>query len=363
MKNAKAPQRPSDGPDEELIFDDEDDAGVVRLSDVEEEILTWTWRGYLPDGKLTILEGDPGLGKSVLWSDLVGRISCGDHMPNGQPLDVPSTCLVVSAEDDLGDTLKPRLRAAGADMTRVFTLGLQRDAFGDVIPFTIPDDIARLERAMKQTGAKFVVIDPVMAFISEGIQTHNDASARRALTPLTAVAQETRAAFLLLRHLNKDQSSKKALYRGGGSIAFGGVARSVLLLAEDPDDRGTLVLAQVKNNLASRNVSSLRLRVEPWEHDSAIPTVRWGGASSHSANDLLQDSDARFTAPARADAERFLWELLGDGPMAASEVAARAGEEGITTATLRRATRAMGLTKKRVRAEDGTTEAWEWGLP
>ncbi len=158
-----------------------------------------------------------------------------------------------------------------------------------------------------------MIFDPVTAYLSETINSGNDASVRRALTPLAEIAQTTGAAVVMIRHLNK-QGELKALYRGGGSIAFIGAARSGLIVDKHPEQDGVVVLAQTKSNLA-RGVPALTYTVDSWAEDSTIPVVAWGEELDISAEDLLRKPDGRLDAPSRDEAVEFLRQLLADGPV------------------------------------------------
>jgi hypothetical protein len=335
-------------------------AGVTMLSDVTEEKVSWLWRGWLAYGKVALLDGDPGLGKSTLALDLAARVTNGDVMPsNAAPVE-PDTVLVISAEDDVADTIKPRLRAAGADMERVGTLSLRHDDTGEPLPFSVPEDMKRLRLAVDQVEARFVIIDPVAAYLSEKIQSHNDASVRKAMAPLATLAQETHAAILLLRHLNKDLSTNKALYRGGGSIAFAGAARSVMVAAADPEDEERRVLAQTKGNLSRGKTASLSWKVIPWQEDFDIPRIKWLGASELSADELLASPDGRKLAPARKEAETFLREALRNGPVRSDALQKEARSLGIADRTLKRARKETGVLRCPERRPDGKQVRHWW---
>jgi hypothetical protein len=334
--------------------------GVTWLDDVEEEKLDWLWRGYIPFRKVTLLDGDPGIGKSTLSLDLVARFSRGVEFPFAERHLPRGVTLIVSGEDDIADTIKPRLRAAGADMSRVATLALRTDPeTGVTLPFSVPEDMPSLSDALGESEAAFVIIDPITAFLSERVQSHNDASVRKAMTPLTQLAQKSGAAFLLLRHLNKDTSVGKALYRGGGSIAFSGSARSVLLAAEKPEGDGVMVLAQTKGNLAKRGQArSVEWRLVSWDEDPDIPQVKWLGVTELSADDLLRSHDGRRDDHAQRDAVAFLRLVLADGPKPSKEVAREARGAGITETTLKRARDREGVHAYRERDDEGRTKGW-----
>jgi putative DNA primase/helicase len=268
----------------------------------------------------------------------------------------------MSSEDDVKDTIKPRLRAAGADMKNLFVLVLRHDKGGRVVPFTVPDDIPYLQEALEQSGAEVVLIDPIMGFLSEDIQSHNDASVRRALSALAQVAESYGCSIIGIRHLNKDQREKNPLYRGGGSIGISGQARIVLLIGKPPwtgDDDPERVVAVTKNNLIRRlTVPSLKFEVEEWDDDPDIPVVKWHGEVPISAEQLLQTPDGRKNAPAREEAEAAIAEILADGPMAVPEFNKQLRLAGIKLDTARNARRALDVHSYAVRGASGAVEAW-----
>jgi len=245
----------------------------VRMSDVQPARVEWLWEGRIPLGKLTILDGDPGLGKSTIALDLAARVSCGREMPDGTP-GRDGGVVVASAEDGLADTVRPRLDAAWADTTRI--LALRLDEWSAIA------EIVTLRAAIREVGALLVIVDPLMAYLGSATDSYRDQDVRQVLAPLSALADETGAAILIIRHLRK-AAADQAVYRGGGSIGIIGAARSGLLIATDPDDRDQRVLASTKANL-SRLAPSLRLRLV---EAGGTARVEWGGVSPHTAEVLL----------------------------------------------------------------------------
>jgi RecA-family ATPase len=211
------------------------------LSEVEPERVEWLWPRRIPSGKITVLDGDPDNGKTVLTVDLAARVTAGLDLPDDTPTEAAGA-VIVSAEDGAADTIRPRFDAADGDPTRACLLG-------DEEPLAIPGDIPRLERAVRQVEAALVVIDPIMAFLSGDVNSNGDQDVRRALTPLKQMAERTGAAIVLVRHLNKTPGGNP-LYRGGGSIGLIGAARSELVVGRHPDDDELRVLAGQKNNLS-----------------------------------------------------------------------------------------------------------------
>lgn len=266
----------------------DEDLVIPSVSSIKAERVEWLWPGYLPLGKLSILEGDPGLGKSTLTLDLAARLTVGGALPDGTPGIEPSNVLLFTAEDAIGDTVRPRLEAAGADLDRVYVMQGIRTSDGQrMIEF--PQDVPRLEHAIKHFGARFVIIDPLMAFLGSGIDSHRDQDVRRVLYPLAEMASRTGTAVLLMRHLNK--GTGKVMYRGGGSIGIVGAVRLGMLVAPDPEFLSRQVLAVFKSNLAPiPDALCYRLLNDELR---GVARVAWEGPSEHDASDLLDPRNKR----------------------------------------------------------------------
>jgi hypothetical protein len=298
------------------------------VSELTPRPCSWLWPGRLALGKLAILDGDPGLGKSLLALDLCARLSTGRPMPDGSA--GPGVCnsLVLNAEDGAADTIRPRLQALGADLERVFVLDAA-SALHDLL--RLPSQTAQLDEALAQSNARFLVVDPIMAFLDAAVATNSDQSVRRALSPLACLVDRCDCAALLLRHLNK-KGGGQALYRGGGSIGLLAACRSGWLLAADPQEPQRRVLAQIKNNLAPLQ-SSLAFAVQP--HPDGPPGLCWLGETAMQANELLGGAlPAAETECERAQA--FLEEFLRSGPRTARAVWEAAVKEGLSKRTLQR---------------------------
>ncbi len=156
------------------------------MSEIEPERVEWLWDRRIPLGKVTMLDGDPGRAKSTILYDLAARVTVGGELPDGQALETGGA-LIVSMEDGAADTILPRFLAAGGDPTRAKIIGA-----GD--SRILPDDVNKLERAIRETGARFVAIDPVMSFLADNVNTNSDQQVRRALQPLVDLAETTGAA-------------------------------------------------------------------------------------------------------------------------------------------------------------------------
>jgi len=318
-----------------------DDA--VVLASVKVERVEWLCAGRIALGRLTLLDGDPGLGKSTVALDIGGRLTTGRPMPGESAARDPAGVVLIAPEDGLGDTIRPRFEAAGGDSTRVV-------AFRRLV--TLPDDIEAIESACARVGAKLIVVDPLMAALGRATDSHRDQDCRRALGPLALLAERIGAAVLVIRHLNKSESTDP-MRRGGGSVGILGAARAALLLARDPDGgEDDRVLACYKSNLG-RPPAALKLRMVG--ADGAV-RVEWRGSSRLEAGDLLAPKDAR--GGSLAEAAEWLTEQLSDGPRLAKDLAGDAARDGVAWRTLKRARADMPIT---VRKQIGTGQ-WEWQL-
>ena len=331
---------------------------VVQLSNVEPERVEWLWPGYIPLGKLTVMDGDPGLGKSTIMIDVAARISSARVMPDGSRghLDAAAGVLLLSAEDGLADTVRPRLAAAGADLERTYAFEAVHEAVGER-PFVLPQDAQALEDEVTRTGATLVVIDPLMAFLGPDVNSHRDQDVRRALALLSGIAERTGCAIVVVRHLNK-AAGGNPLYRGGGSIGIIAAARSGLLIAKDPDDPEgeRRILASTKSNLGPKP-AALAYRLVATGDTSRVD---WLGESSHTPETLLAPPLTVSLSPARREAADFLETELANGPVPSGEVLGEARAAGISKSTLDRAKRELGVESRKV--GDVSEGHWEWRL-
>ncbi|WP_397546760.1 AAA family ATPase [Rhodothermus marinus] len=336
-------------------------AVVVCLADVEPEPVRWLWRGRLALGKLTLLEGDPGTGKSVLYAELAAIISRGRPFPDQAKTPVePGSVVIVTCEDGLGDTIRKRIDAAGADPRRIFVLREVMGADGPRAPM-LPQDAALIEQAVHDTGACLLIVDPLSAHVDASVNMYRDQDVRRVLTILAGIAERCDCAVLAVRHLNK-ATGLDPIYRGGGSIGIVGQARFAFLLAnhpEQPEDAGVRVLAPVKANIG-RPAPSLVFRIESWDKDPDTARIRWEGTTTLKARDLLRPP--RETK--QDEAAEWLREQLADGPRPAREIFEAAEAAGFSERTIRRAQRALGVVAERVNTGGSRgAGAWYWRFP
>jgi putative DNA primase/helicase len=312
--------------------------------------LEWLIEPYLPRGRLAILDGDPEAGKSHLAIDLAARLSRGGPLPTGAVCDRPHTTLFLTAEDKIGDTVRPRAEAAGADLDRlIIALGT------DGLPLRLPDQFADLARMVREHRPDLVVVDPLAAFLAAGAGLGTDQCVRRVLQPLAVLAERADCAVLLVRHLRK-LGLLKALYRGLGRIEVAGVCRTVLLAARHPTDPDLRVLTVSKANLVgSRPALGYRIAAD----GQGRSVVVWAGPVDLTAEAVL----GRPPAPLRPRdrATDWLRGELASGPRPAAAVLAAAAAAGIPEITLRRAKKDLPAESRQVGR--GGERTWYWYDP
>lgn len=313
------------------------------LSDVEAATVEWLWEPLIPFGMVTIVEGDPGIGKSFLMMHLAALVSTGGKLPNGQRLD-KGRVLIISAEDDAAYTVRPRIDAMGGDPERIRYLA-EYSAFDD-------KGLAALRTEVLEHEPSLIIIDPLFAFVPSASDMYKPNEIRALLAQLAEVASEAEAAMIVVRHLRKS-SATKAIYQGIGSIDVIGAARSALLVGIHPEDIDLRVVAHLKHNIAPRGDSWL------YELDAKVegqmPVLRWRGKSNLTVEDLLGAAPSNQSAVDAAMS--FLREALKDGPKPAKEVSDKAGAAGHAERTIQRAKDAIGIKSKK--HKDG----WLWSLP
>lgn len=335
----------------------------LGMRDVE-----WLWDERVPLGKLTILAGLPGQGKSLLTCWMASQASRG--LLAGALLGTPTPVLLVSAEDDPEDTIMPRVYRTDGDPYAVHVVDVREtSSTGDYTrQVSLPNDVPGILEAMEHTGARLVVLDPIGGLLDADVDAHKAQHVRRALGPLKQAAEERHAAVVLVHHLKTKDQSTDPLQRLADSHAFVGLPRSVLAFGPDPEeeqagDRGSSkVLYVAKSNLAGQGEHGLRFGILDGKLVSDgrggkgfAPSIELVGAVESSAADSLSSSDERS---ALREAMDFLREFLEDGPRPSAEVKAQAMALDITAITLKRA-RAKVCGRARKRGEDG---AWVVGL-
>lgn len=302
---------------------------VRCMADVPAESVAWLWAPYIPKRKLTILEGDPGVGKSWIVARIARDVSRGD-VPGGGGR--AGGVLILTAEDGLSDTLRPRLDSMGADPTRII-------AFSEALDFTVPGTLDAVRETIAEHRPALVTIDPIVAYVGGKLDLHRANEVRSVLAPLARIAEDSDTAILLVRHLSKARAGR-ALHAGLGSVDFSAAARSVLLAGSAGDASERRAIVHVKSNLARAGASL--------EYVIGERGLEWTGASSLRAADLLGGEGAPDENSEREDATDFIEHFLANGERSAAEVVAASSGEGISRRTLYRAANKAGVEKRRL---------------
>lgn len=343
---------------------------IINAADVCPERVRWLWPGRVPLAKVTVVDGDPDLGKSTFTMDLAARVTTRSPMADLAKSEADNQgVVIVNGEDGLADTMVPRLDAAGADKREVEFFDAvwcqSEDGKFTQRGVTIPHDLTGLRRAIERATAALVIIDPLAAFLDEGINSYRDSDIRRALFPLARLAEITGAAILLVRHLNKAPGGN-VLYRGGGSIGIIGAARSGLLIAADPKDENVRVLAVTKSNL-SRKPPALAFHLYPDdEHNCA--RIAWDGACGYKASDLLDphlvehEEPEREPLPSVVKSGSVIFEILQRGPRKVQDIREELRAAGCSWRSAERVRDDTSWVQPRHYGHPGTEQGWIWQL-
>ncbi len=313
---------------------------LINMESVKVEQIEWLLYPFIPFGKVTIIQGDPGEGKTTMVLQIIAKLTRGEPillnkksqkeaqqdseenlkqevLSQDNPIQ-PVNVIYQTAEDGLGDTIKPRLLAAGADCSRVLVIDDREQ------PLTMLD--VRLEEAIMQTKARMVVLDPIQGFLGTDVDMHRANEIRPLMKRVAVLAEKYHCAIILIGHMNKNSNGKSS-YRGLGSIDFQAAARSVLIVGRLKDEPETRVMCHVKSSLAPEGRSvAFRLDKETG--------FQWIGEYDISADDLLS-GDAR--GQKSRIAKEFLLDILADGGMAQKKIEEEASKQGIKKKTLRNA--------------------------
>jgi hypothetical protein len=329
---------------------------LTPLSSVEPEEVAWLWRPYLPFGKVSIVEGDPGLGKTFLALAVTAAVSNGwsligmDGSPT-QKVDIGKV-LYLSCEDGLGDTLRPRLEKMGANVANVIALeGKIIPGKAETSPISLLDDEV-LRKAMLEVRPALIVIDPIQGFLGPGINMSRAEEVRPRLAMLGKLAEEFKSAVILIRHLTKS-GKDKASYRGMGSIDFTAAARSVLLVGKDPGDETKRVVIQTKSSLDEAG-KPIAFTINDGKFD-------WLGHTKVTAAEVLAperlESETEEDKKPMREARKYLIDLLQNGPKPAKEILSGVKFSGFGERTLKKAKVALKIQSYK------TGDDWMWAFP
>jgi len=309
---------------------------IVTMSDVQAERVEWLWEPYIPCGKISIIQGDPGEGKTTMALAVAAAVTTGGSLP-GNGCTVPASVIFQTAEDGLADTIKPRLEQLGADCGRVHVIDEGERSL------SLSDE--RIEQAIVKMDAKLFILDPIQAYLG-GSDMHSANGVRPLMKQLAGVAERTGCAVVVIGHLNK--KGGKSQYRGLGSIDIYAAARSVLTVGRISDDENTRAVVHSKHNLSPRG-ASLAFSLDP------VHGFTWQGERDITIDELLggtKKPESQF-----AKARRLIEMALARGPVPAADMFQMAEEEGISPKTLNRAKDALGVHSYKRGCQ------WFWDLP
>lgn len=337
---------------------------LIRGSDVKPEPVSWLWDGWLAAGKMHVLGGAPGTGKTTISMALAATVTTGGRWPDGNPS--PAGNVVIwSGEDDPADTLIPRLMLSGADVARVYFIGDIREG-NEPRPFDPARDIEPLRRKLAEIGGvRLLIVDPIVSAVAG--DSHKNAEVRRSLQPLADLAASMRCALLGITHFSKGTGGRDPVERLTGSLAFGALARIVLVAAkhqeEGEDGRIVRLFLRAKSNIGPDD-GGFEYDLHQGEACPGIfnSSVLWGEAVEGAARELLATADASGDdgeGGTLADAKRFLADLLADGPLRAGDVFRDADGAGYSKRSIQRAADKIGVE----RHKEGMRGGWVWKLP
>ena len=290
---------------------------IRRVSDVPAERIEWQWKSRIAVGKLSIIAGDPGLGKSQLTTFLAGKVTTGGQWPNDEGHATPGSVIILTCEDGIGDTVRPRLEAAGANLEKVNVIDGVRTDRGERRSFSIKQNMADLAKALTEIGdVILVVIDPITAYL-DGTDTHKTGDVRAALAPLQDVAAQHRVAVVAVSHLNKNSGNGKSISAITGSNAFVAASRTTFLVTKDSNEADRRLLTESKNNLGRAPALAFRIRSKTLPNGIVAPFIEFeAGTVDLSADEALAEGNATVTPI--SDATSFLEDELANGPVAAT---------------------------------------------
>jgi len=308
------------------------------FSSVTQRKIEWLWYPYIPYGKITILQGDPGEGKSTFILNIAALLSRGKNMPDGYKISEPQQVIYQTAEDNIADTIKPRLVAAGADCNRIAYI-IDNDN-----RLTLEDE--RIESVIKETRARLFILDPLQAYLSQDSDMFSVGKIRHQLKNLSDIAARNKCAIVIIGHMNK-ASGEKNLYRGLGSIDIAAIARSVLMISRDKDDASIRYMFPVKSSLAAEG-QAISFR---FNHRNSLT---WTGNCMVNKEQIEQ---YKIDKNKRSLARRILLEILVEQDIESTEIQEKLQYMGVSERTINSAKKELGIESYR------KNKIWYWHLP
>jgi hypothetical protein len=357
----------AEGNDRHADHDDDDNLTTALVADLEMCGLDWLWPGRFARGKIGLIAGLPDMGKGQIAAFITAAVTAALELPCDEGAAPQGNVIWFNAEDGASDTIKPRLIAAGADISRVHIVKGARVG-GEDKTFSLVTDLQLLRKAIKRIGnVVLVIIDPMSAYLGVGkVDGRSATDVRGVLTPLKDMAEELHIAVIGIAHFNKKDDIKSALLRVSDSIAYVAAARHVYAVLDDPEDKNSKLFVKAKNNLA-RDTKALRygMGVKTVGHDKKLgvdinaPYIIWHPQHVEiTANEAMQAATGQT---AKREAREFLLDRLEAGPVKADDLFEEAEQNGISKSTLKRAKKDLEIKSQKQRG--GMEGAWVWELP
>lgn len=345
-------------PDQELNNPKLNHSITKRLGDIESKQVEWLWQGRIALGKVTLLAGDPGLGKSLITTDMAARISSGTTWPDGSDNN-PGEVLIINAEDDPTDTIRPRFEAANGDLNKVSVVqAVLRMTDDGVKPFffDLSNGINALAEILIKRNIKLIIIDPISAFMNN-VDSHNNTKVREALRPIAELARRHHTAVFAVSHLNKGGDQPQ--YRVMGSLAFTAAARSVWIVVKDKNDPQRRLVLPVKNNLAP-DTGGLAYSIS--ENRDGLPIVNWEKDPVEVTVEQAFSENSNKDRPKIDEAVDWLYAQLKEGPMEASEIKNLSKKDSVAGwRTIEKAKQSLGV-EAYLDGSPAHGGKWKWKL-
>lgn len=325
---------------------------AICMADVTPKKIEWLWKPVFPIGKVSLLASNPKCGKSTVTMDIAARVTTGRPWPlHFSGVATKGSVVLLSAEDDPDDTIRPRLDVAGADPKKVHFLDVN----------TLHSDLESVEEFIRERGdVRLVVIDPVDAYLG-GTDSHKNAEVRGALKPLADMASRLKVAVLCVMHLTKSNARDRteAIYRIQGSIAFAAAARAVWGVVEDRCNQKRFLMLNIGSNLTRDNIG-MAYRVVSAPDNPDIGMIEWEPTPIHNdANDAM-NSDEQRRDPDQQAIEEVIREALADGEKSYKELEDAVVGEGLSKRRIRDILKSIGAVKRK--AKGSKTGGWYWRL-
>ncbi|HEY8007177.1 MAG TPA: AAA family ATPase [Methylocella sp.] len=341
---------------------------VVDMESLEMESIEWLWERWIARGKFHLIAGAPEAGKTTLALSIGAAISSASYWPDGTKAPAGNV-LIWTAEDGIADTIKPRLVQMGADLSRIKVVAGQRGPDGKTRPFNPATDMPSLAEAANAIpgGVSLLIIDPVVAAIGTKTNSHNNAETRNSLQPVLDFAEATNCAVLGITHFTKGTAGKDPVERITGSVAFGALARIVLIASKNAasnQSEAPRILVRAKSNIGpSGGGFGYDIIAAPlYERPDIIATrIAWQESIEGSARELLAEAEGEEPGEGLSkqdQAKRFLKTALSSGERPQKDIETEAKQGGISWGTLKRASEGCDITKRK----DGLTGGWLWRL-